>query len=54
MEMKKLMDEQFAKGGPMDQLRDQRNAIVENITDLEKAITAVGAINEEKKLSDSI
>ena len=47
VEMKKLMDEQFAKGGPMDQLKAQRAEIVAGITGLETAITAIDALNAQ-------
>ena len=39
VEMKKLMDEQFAKGGPMDQLKNKRTALVNAISKVETAPT---------------
>ena len=40
VEMKKLMDEQFAKDGPMDQLKAQRTALVNAIAAVEATPTA--------------
>ena len=40
VEMKKLMDEQFAKDGPMDQLKAQRTALVNAIAAVEAIPTA--------------
>ena len=46
VEMKKLMDEQFAKGGPMDQLKAQRNEITDQIAELEKQIELLGSLSD--------
>ena len=53
VEMRDLMKEQFASGGPMEALKAQRETITTGITGLENAIAAIDSLNAQKEMLDS-